>query len=154
MPVPMRLDEAIDAIIEAFNTLLTAEIKTGGLLEGVTSITRGDKARTTPHPPCLWVWYDTATPDTYAVSRAEVWNIPVTVVSVVKDSDPEAGYSAATTLASKARSAVLKDRSLGRLAYVQDVKSGRFTPSSPFYRDDKSQCSAAAELLVKFTVME
>ncbi len=154
MPVPLRLDEAIDAITDAINAQLQAEVRTGGLLAGVTSITRGDKARGTPYPPCLWVWTDTATPENHSLTRAELWEIPVTIVSVVKDSDPEAGYAEATTLAAKARSAILLDRSLGNLPYIQDVRSGRFTPSSPFYRDDKSQCSAAAELLVKFIVME
>jgi hypothetical protein len=154
MPLPLRLDQALDGITGAVQTLLEAEVKSGGLLEGVTSITRGDKARGNPYPPCLWVWIDTANPDTYTVTRSELWEIPVTIVSVVKDSDPESGYAAATTLAAKARSTILCERDLGGLAYVREVKSGRFTPSSPYYRDDKSQCSAAAEILVKFITLE
>lgn len=154
MSPPLRLDEAIDAITAAVQTLLEGEVKVGGLLEGVTSITRGDKARGNPYPPCLWVWTDTAIPEVHSLSRAELWEIPVTIVSVVKDDNPEAGYAKATTLAAKARSAVLNDRSLIGTDCVRDVKSGRFTPSSPYYKDDKSQCSAAAELLVKFITLE
>lgn len=155
MPAAIRLDQALDGIYDAFVAALEAEIKTGGLLDGVTSVNRGDKSRTSPYPPCLWVWGSTMTPHSpgSTITHAEIWEIPITIVSVVKDDDPELAFAEANRLAAKARSAIKKTRGLG-LAYVNDTRSGRFEPASPYYRDDKHQTSAAAEMIVRFVVME
>lgn len=154
MPAKINLNEAIEEIITAVVNKLQAATVEGQPLEEVESVVRGDRARPRPPVPSLWVFAETAQPQHSPRTIAETWHLPIVITPVVKESEePEDGYKKATELAAKARSIVIKDRSLGLRAYVQDVRSGRFEPSAPWHRRE-TLYSAVAVILVIFTICE
>lgn len=153
MPIQMRLDEAYEQIMDAIMTALAAENITGGLLEGVNSIVRGDRARPRPTTPAIWVFAETAQPQDTPRTIAEVWELPVSLTAIYKSDDPEVGQTESTKLAALARSAVIKDRQLGGLTFVQDTKSGRFEPNGPQHNEGQLYGSAA-QIKIKFVICE
>lgn len=153
MPELIRLDEALEDIIDAVVDVLQKEVKEEGDLEGVETIVRGDRTRPAPRPPTIWVRCLDAIPNHERRSYAEMWALDVLLIAVVKSDDPEEGYRKATALAARARSVVLKDRSLGLRGFVQDVRSGRFEPSGPDLQND-TLIAASAVVQVHFTILE
>jgi len=150
----MRLDEALEGITKAFVEAIEKEIKEDGLLPDVAEVIRGDKARVQPKTPNLWVFPEVDARQVHEPTTIrEKWELPVNIVSVVKDDDPEEGYRRANELASKGRSAILKDRTLGLRDVVQDTKTLRFVFSGPGLSDGKNH-SAGAVLQVTFLIKE
>lgn len=146
MPELIKLDQAIDGILEAItDKLIEAEL--------AESVVRGERARTTPAIPALWVYGIQATPNHDRRSYAEMWVFEVAIVAVVKSDKPEDGAIEATTLAAKARSEIIKDRSLGNRNYVQDTKSGRFEPNGPDMNKNNLY-AASATIMIEFTILE
>lgn len=152
MAVKIYLHEAIEAVMDAAVTILESEIVTGGTLEGVVQIVRGDRRRTTPEVPAIWVYNEPLTPSNI-VALQESWQMPISLVSVVKQDDSVEGFKEATRLAALARSAMLKNRPLGERQYVQDTKSGRFEPAGPWYSSGNLY-SAIAQVIVTFRTFE
>lgn len=153
----MRLDEAFEAIITAIVQELEEEKEKGsdGLLEELETIIRGDRARPRPATPALWVFAEQANPSHDTSAIQESWELPVVITPVCKSDDPEDGYRQATRLASRARSVVMRNRTLGLRPTVQDIKSGRFEPSAPWHSDDKrSLFTAVSVVVVKFRIKE
>lgn len=146
------LATALDGILTGVIEKLTAAKEEYGALEDVDEIIRGDRARPHPRVPTIWVYPDAATP-THVTSQQEAWTLPVMLVAVVKNDDPDKGYTAATDLAARARSVVLEGRGLESRDYVQDIVSGRFECSGPWYRDGVL-FSAIAVVEVKFRILE
>lgn len=153
MPAKVNLDEAIEAIINSIVASLEGATAPGGLLEGVESVVRGDRSRPRPPVPSLWVFAETANPQHNPRAIAETWHLPIVITPIVKADEPEDGYKLATELAAKARSVILKDRSLGLREYVQDTRSARFESSAPWHRRD-TLYSAVAAVEVRFTIIE
>lgn len=149
----MRLDEAIDIILDQVMELLKEEIAPGCLLEGVKSIVRGDRYKTPPPLPSVWVFADVATASHPPAAIHETWELPILLVSVIKNDIPEDGYRLATRLAARARSAIMKHRTLDRRDVVQDVRSIRFEPSAPWLNEG-SKYSSVAVISVRFRIME
>ncbi len=153
MPFRIRLDQAINQIIDAIVNSIEEEVRDGGLLEEVNTVIRGDKTRPKPETPSIFVFTDVARAEASPRTLAEQWRLPVILVVTVKDNDPEEGYRLATELSAKARSVVLRDRSLGLRRIVQDTKSLRFEASSP-HNQQGALHGAAATIEVLFTILE
>jgi len=153
MPEIMLLADAIEGVLDGIISLLSAQKTPTGRLPGVSQIVRGDRARPNPIIPAIWVYPDAMTPSNANVTLQEQWVMPILLVSVIKNANPELGYKEATSLAATARSIILKDRTLGSRPYVQDTESGRFEPSGPWYRDGQL-FSAVAVVEVTFRILE
>ena len=149
----MRLDEALNGILEASADLLREAAVVKGLLEGVTTVVRGDRARPTPRPPSIWIYPEGATPNHRAMSIREEWDLSLILVAQVQNDNPDEGYQQVTALAAKARSVMLRDRTLGMPELVRDVKSGRFEPSGPWHREG-NMFGAGAVVVVTFITNE
>lgn len=149
----MRLDEAFEAIIDSITNMLIVASGGGGLLEGVRAVVRGDRARPRPDVPAIWVFAEMVNPEHNPTTIQESWSLPVVLAAIVKSEDPEEGYRMASSLAARARSVVLKDRTLGLRQVVQDTRSGRFEPGGPWHREGNLY-SAVAVLQVTFRIRE
>lgn len=154
MPELIKLDEAIEGILDGVIDALEAARAEDGELEGmVNTVVRGDKSRPAPIPPTIWVRGMPMTCDHSQRSYAEKWTFDILILGIVKNNDPEQAYREANELTAKARSVVLKDRSLGKRKYVQDVRSLRFEPSGP-ETGNESLSAAAATIQVHFVILE
>ena len=149
----MRLDEAYDAIVDAIVAKLELAKEPGGLLEGTESIVRGDRARPRPPTPALWVFAETATPEHSPTTIQERWQLPVVLAAIFKTDDPELGYKEASRMAARARSVILKDRTLGLRPVVQDTRTSRYEPSGPWHNEGQLY-GAVAVLQVTFRIKE
>lgn len=148
----MRLDEAFEAIINSVIGVLSAAT-VDGLLVGVNTVVRGDRARPRPDVPAVWVFAENANPEHSPTTLQERWVMPIALVAIVKSDDTEEGYRGASSLAARARSVVLKDRTLGLRRLVQDTRSGRFEPSGPWHREGNLYSSVAL-VEVTFRILE
>ena len=153
MPYRIRLDEAINQILDAIVGAIEAEVTEGGLLGEVKTVIRGDKTRPKPETPSVFVFTDVARAQESPRTLAEQWRLPVICVVTVKEDDPEEGYKKSTELAAKVRSIILKDRSLGLRQFVQDTKSLRFETGGP-NNQQGSLFGAAATIEVLLTILE
>ncbi len=146
------LDIAIEEILDSIEDSLKSAAKKNGSLEEVKEIVRGDRHKTKPKVPAVWIFSETATCE-HLSSIVENWTLPVILSAIVKEDRPEAGYRKATRLAAKARSEILKERTLGLRKFVQDSQSARFEASAPWLREG-SLFAANAVLNVIFRVKE
>ena len=160
MPTVVRLDSAIDAILDALKTRLEAATITPeppdepGLLADVASVVIGNRSRPRPRMPALWVFGGEAFNQHNTAAIQETWELPIILVSVVQADQPEDGYRLATSVAARARSVALKDdRRLG-LPYVSDINSTAFDPSSQHEIDNRTLYSAAATVTARFQIFE
>lgn len=149
----MRLDEAFEAILNAVFEKLKAAQEEGELLEEVETVVRGDRARPRPMTPALWVFAEQANPTHTPTSMQESWELPLVLTPIYKTDIPEEGYEKASEMAAKARSVILKDRTLGLREIVQDTRSGRFEPSGPWHSEGQLY-SAVAVVIVTFRIKE
>lgn len=147
------LATAMEKIQQAYFEAIRQETKEGGMLEGVRDIVLGNKARPQPEVPNVWVFREEATQDHTPTTRMEKWEVPIFLVSCVKDEIPEDGYKYADALAARSRSVILKDRTLGLRDFVQDTKTIRFFPSGPALSDGKMH-SAAVVMQTTFLLKE
>jgi hypothetical protein len=147
------LYEAIEEILDAIVTLVEAETVDGGSLSDIEEVIRGDRHKTKPAVPAIWIFAETANIAHPPMAMAEKWTMPVILSAIVKNDDVEEGYKEATELAAKARTAVLSDRTLGLRTFVQDTRSLRFEPSAPWLRQG-SLFAANAVIEVIFTIFE
>lgn len=149
----MRLDEAFEAIVDAITNMLITATGAGGLLADVSAVVRGDRARPRPATPSLWVFAEAANPVHQPTTIQESWTLPVVLAAIVKSEDPEEGYRLASSIAARARSVVLTDRTLGLRHVVQDTRSGRFEPGGPWHQEGNLY-SAVAIIQVTFRIRE
>ena len=146
----VRLDEAVEAIVDAIVEAVTGEAVAGGDVDAV-SVVRGDRARPMPELPAVWVVPDQAVHNGTTYGDEEQWDLGVALAGMVSADDPEEGGRAAARLAARARSAVLVDRTLG-LEYVIDVKSTLFDSSSRSSERNRNIHWADATIQVTFSV--
>ena len=149
----MRLDEAFEGIITNITEMLEAETQEGHLLEEIEEVVRGDRARPRPRTPSLWVFAERANPTHTPSSMQESWELPIVLTPVIKTDLPEEGYKEASELAAKARSILLKNRTLNLREVVQDTRSGRYEPSAPWHNEGQLY-SAVAVVIVTFRIRE
>mgnify|MGYP001229620826 FL=1 len=128
---PMRIDEAIDAVVDRAKEILVDATQANGLLAGATII-RGDRAKASQSGSnTVWMVPDIATIDHTTQGLAELWNLDIILGAIVKNDNPEEGFLEATRLAAKAQQSLLgRDRRWG-LPFVEHVTATRFDPSSP-----------------------
>jgi hypothetical protein len=151
--VPMRVDEAVEAIMDRAKTLLVTAAD-GGLIDGV-KIVRGDRSRPNAGVPAIWMVPDVATVDHTTHGLAELWNFPIILGAIVKDTDPDAGYLAANNLAAKAQQVLLGRKRRWELPFVEHVVAVRFDPTSPRTSNTKlSLFWADAVVNVRFRRLE
>lgn len=156
MPVPTRLDEAFEDILDAVVGLLKTSADTpGSELEDLRSedIVRGDRD-IAPRQPSLMVFAEPALPSqTHA--HMEFWTVPVVVLASVEENDPAKGYRQAAKFAAGARRVILRDagRRLGLTNFVQDTQSARFEAAAPWSKRG-TLYEALAVVNVIFTVFE
>ena len=148
-----NLSTALEEILDKVKELLEAAVGDGKSLAGIKEVIRGDRHRTKPDVPAIWIFADTATVAHPPMALAEKWTVPIVLSAIVKENDVEKGYKGATEFAAKARSVILKDRTLGLRNFVQDTQSARFEASAPWLRQG-SLFASNAVVNVIFTVLE
>lgn len=126
------LDDAINHIEDKIEELLNKEKIKGGLLEEAKEISIDYKVKNKPKPPSVFITFGEATNTQSHSSLREYWTIPIHLIAVSKNSDINLGRRQATRLTSRARSILLKDRSLG-LGFVMDVQSNTFNKEAVEY---------------------
>lgn len=135
-PARIHLHDALEQVINHYADVCTAATDTGGLLEHVTEVVSGGRARRRPDPPYLWVTVGAANAE-HAHAMHEQWQVAVLLNAFVQSEDPEDGWLDAMLTASRARTVVLDDRDLG-LGFVEDSQSaelgvlGQFTSGRRF----------------------
>lgn len=93
----------------------------------VEEVVFGDRQKITKvKSPSLWLVPESYSPELQGGSRAQ-HDIKYSVVSLVKDSDPEKGLKEANDVASQAYDALMEDRTLDCL--VHDVRPEQFDPA-------------------------
>ncbi len=148
------LSDALDEIMEAIREKIEAAVgDPQSRLSHVNSVVRGDRRRTQPELPSVWIFAEVARAEHSPTTLAEIWTLPIVLVAVVKNDEPEQGYIEATRLAADVRSVVIEDRTLGKRSIVQDTRSSRFEPSGPWHREG-SQFGAVAVVEVTFKILE
>lgn len=125
-PTQIRLDEALTQIADAAHAALVAATEPGGLLEDITEVVKGRRARARPDPPYLWVAIGMGTA-TQPRALHESWEVALMLNAFVQSEEPQEGWLEALTYAARARSVALADRQLG-LAFVEDVQSAELAP--------------------------
>lgn len=153
IPHRIRLDEAVNMILDSIVSIIESETDKGGLLKEIKTVVRGDKTRPKPQTPSVFIFTDIARASHETRTLAEQWRLPIIFVVTVKDDDPEKGYKKCTELTAKVRSAVLQDRSLGLRNFVQDTRSVSFEAGGP-NNQKGSLFGAAATVEVLFTILE
>ena len=154
-----RLDQAIKEVHEEVINRIEEEIgDEEGLFKSegieIKDVIDGDRVRTKPAVPSIWVFGEPAEPE-HTTSMRDTWTYPIMLLGVVKDDNPDEGRHLSNTIAALARSSVIKyqkGRRLG-LNYVQDVRSGRFQPSAEWLNED-NMYAAAALIEVIFLIKE
>lgn len=147
-----RLDQAIKEIIDSIEATLKVATGKGKALEDIKEVVKGERHRTKPPVPALWIFTEIATIE-HSSALVERWTLPVIISAILKENDPEAGYEKAREYAAKARSEVLADRTLGLREFVQDVQSNRFEAGGPWLREG-TLFAANAVISVMFRIKE
>jgi len=112
------------------------------------TIVQGRKARgKNLKPPLLAVYFGNINIDHNDMSHYEKWNVPIFIIGLVVDKDPQLGRIATTKLVCTAREHILIDRGLKNT--VSDIKGQSFTPADE--RNDETLFGAGAELVARFT---
>lgn len=149
------LETAVEAILDALVARVTAATVPGQPLDAVRSVIRGDRARSLPELPSIWIVPETAVTATAARDGgrgiAETWSLSVRVAALVSSDDPMIASRECVRLAARARTEILRDRRLG-LAYVADTTSTEFQPAAP--SENNVLHWAAATVTVRFSTRE
>ncbi|WP_010174889.1 hypothetical protein [Bacillus coahuilensis] len=145
------LGEAYSEIMDRVIEILKNECNEEGKLPEINRVIRGDRTRGVIKPPVLWVYQEQLTHEVIT-SRMEEWTLPLVLVAVYQSNDPEKGHINSTDIVDRARTIILRDRHLGGLSFVFDVKSGPFEPSSPLFSDKDGVYGAGAVLNIHFKI--
>lgn len=152
--IPLTIDDALDQILGKVKELLTAATEAGESLEGI-KIVRGDRARPNPGYSSVWIVPDVATVNITTHGLAELWDFPIILGAIVKNTEPDAGYMEATALAAKAQQVLLGRNRRWGLDFIEHVTPLRFDPSSPRTSNQKlSLFWADAVVNVRFRRLE
>lgn len=147
----ITVGEAYSEIIDKVIELLNAECVENGQLEGINRVIRGDKARGVIRPPVIWVYQESMSSTSMSFKKEE-WILPLVLVVVHQNNDPEQGHIEATNLIDKVRSIIMKSNKLGGLPYIYDIKSGSFEPSHPMPANEKGLFGAGTTLNIHFHI--
>lgn len=130
----VRLDEALDLLLDNALARLIAQSEPGGLLEGVEFIERGDRTNRAPKYPAIILTTGIANP-VETTSLMVKYDVPLRVWSQVYSNKPEEGEPFARTWAAKGYHALLRDPSgvpgISVLDGARLMRPGSFEPPGP-----------------------
>ncbi len=136
------LDTALDEILNAVKTTLQAEVKSGGILEGLVTLERWDQFEAKPPTPAVIFYGEEMDGPASMTSIREHWTLPVQVIAYAWNDSPVVGSRDAAKYAAAARKVLLRSQHLG-LSYVMQTQSGGFTPPNPMNRTSNLFSSSA-----------
>jgi hypothetical protein len=106
----VRLDQALDLLLDNALDRLNAHMVEGGLLDGVRFIERGDRTNRAPRYPAIILTTGIANPVESTTWTAK-FDVPLRIWAQVYSNNPEEGEPAARTWAAKGWHALLRDAS-------------------------------------------
>lgn len=131
-----RLEDAIEEILVAMQSKLEMATQDGNLLQDVKSIVRGDRTAQKPVTPAIWIFSGQAIVQSGAQHTiVERWELPVQFISVVYNTNSEEGFKEANSVASRAKSVIIEDRTLGfgHGSFFADIQSRSFDCGNPAF---------------------
>jgi hypothetical protein len=147
------LDQAVEDVLDAIaDALDAAAAETGGGLDEVLTVVRGDRSRPVPEMPALWVIPQAATYEQADFGDAEQWTLDVTIAALVKSDDPAEGAATARRLAARARSVALTVRHSQE--WLTDATSRTFDAAVRRSTQNRALFWTDATIRVTFTVTE
>ncbi len=129
--------------------MLEEETGRGGTLETVRSVVTTRRQDEQPEVPTIWIFRGTSENQHPPRTLTRTWKMPVFLVAVVEDDDPERGQDRAEELAERAIEVVLRDRNLGHPSFIRDTIDLRLQPDEP----GRGGRTAAAAGVVEVTMI-
>lgn len=147
------LDVMVENILDAIADALSAAAEeTGGGLDAVASIVRGDRARPMPELPAVWVVPQPAVCEGIDYGTDETWYVDVSIATLVKGDDPEEAARLSRELTARARRVALTIRH--SLDGLVDVTSRSFDPHARSSETNTNLHWTDATVRVAFTVTD
>lgn len=147
------LDAMVEAVLDGIADALDAAIaETGGGLDEVATVVRGDRARPLPEMPALWVIPQAAVYEQSDFGDDEQWTLDVTIAALVKSDEPETGANTARRLAARARKVGLSIRH--EIDGLVDVTSRTFDAAVRRSTQNRALFWTDATIRVTFTVTD
>jgi hypothetical protein len=147
------LDDMVESILDAVGDAIQAAAdETGGGLDEVVSVVRGDRSRPMPDLPAVWIIPQPATYDQADFGDDEQWVMDVSIAALVKNDDPEIGARTAQRIAARARKVALTIRH--EVAGLVDVTSRTFDPHARRSEQNRALSWTDATIRVTFTVTD
>jgi hypothetical protein len=136
---PIRIDEALDALLDSALARLTEHAEPGGLLDGIQFIERGDRTERSPRYPAIILTTGIANPMS-ATSIQVKYEVPLRVWSQIYSNHPATGEPEARRWAGKAWHALLRepgdDMGVTPLPGSVLMNPGAFEPPGPGVEQD------------------
>lgn len=130
---------------------LVAARTSGGKLESVRVIARGDRVIPSPETPAIYVRPKEVSPNSDTTTLTTRWDLPVHIGVMVRADKSEYGYQEATALAAKVLNILVKERL--DLVYTYKPKPRTVTPSSENLRAG-DYFGAKCEIMIAFETRE
>lgn len=147
------LSDAVEDILDAIVAAITAASnETGGGLDEVVTVVRGDRARPMPALPAVWVLPQPAQADQAEYGDEESWVMRVSIAALVKATDPAEGGKAAQRVASRA--AVVAKSIRSTVACVIDTRMDSFDPTARSSERNRNLFWTDATVRVTFTATD
>jgi hypothetical protein len=132
---PVRLDEALDSLMDSALARLIAHAEEGGLLDGIQYIERGDRTNRSPSYPAMILTAGIATP-VESTTWTVKYDVPLRLWAQVYTPNPAEGEPAARQWAAKGFHALLRDSETGEpgvatLPGSLLLRPGNFEPPGP-----------------------
>ena len=145
------LDVAVEEILDAIVDAITAATnETGGGLDEVQAVVRGDRARPMPATPAIWVVPQAAQATQEEFGGDEAWRMLVSIAALVKSDSPDTGGRVAQRLSARAAAIARDARPAG--GYVIDVRPDSFDPTARSSERNRNLFWTDATVSVWFTV--
>ena len=148
------LEDVVESILDGIVAAITAASEeTGGGLDEVRTVVRGDRARPMPTLPAVWVVPQPAQMALAEYGGEESWVMDVSIAALVKGDDPTEASLKAQRLAARARKAAL-DVGNEDIEGLLDIVSRTFDPHARRSEANRALHWTEATVRVSFTVDE
>lgn len=149
MIMALKRYECKRAIRSEILSRLNDAVVAGGRLEGVETIADGERVRSMPTLPGVFLIRET---EEYVQSRIhETIEYELSLLAIVANDDPDVGLDEAEKWCDEAAAVVMTDRNLG-LPYVNDVQLVRGIPVSGPHTE-RRRVAAVSVIKVTFTII-
>ena len=148
--ITMKRFEAKAQIRTAVFKALRKELVSGGRLTGVKGIYDGERVRSIPELPAIFVIREDETVTQQRIHQTMDYEL--SLLAIVTDDDPDIGMNTAEKWAAEASAIVQKDRTLG-LKFVNDVKFTRSTPVSGPHTEGR-RVGSIDIIVVTYTIVQ